>query len=100
MFALINPNSQRIGSHDIVRKLHNIGKKSGDTTIEQEVCALEVVIRSSTKLKRLISFMRYQQKKQARLVRSDINERRLHDLRSPNNEPEWKLVRRSKRSNP
>ena len=49
MFVLVNPNSQRIGSHDIVRELHNIGKKSRDTTIEQEVCALKVVIRSSTK---------------------------------------------------
>ena len=99
MFVLVNPNSQRIGSHDIVRELHNIGKKSRDTTIEQEVSALKVVIRSSTKLKRLISFMRYQQKKKARLLRSYINKRRLHDLRSPDDETEGKLVRRSKRSN-
>jgi hypothetical protein len=66
MFGFVNPNGQWVGSHDTVRELHYIGKKFRNGTIEQEISALEVVIRGSAKLKGLISFMCYKQKEKTR----------------------------------
>jgi hypothetical protein len=41
MFGFVNPNGQWVGSHDTVRELHYIGKKFRNSTIEQEISALE-----------------------------------------------------------